>query len=126
MGLFFRWRLPCLTGSFRSVISRERHRLLDDPVEFLSLEPELISRESKRKILWDNALGFYQFPEEMIPEELTYQAKLRAAMFDAVNPQDITDIVKNRIAKAKEGDKDALKFVTDYLLGANSGFTFVQ
>ena len=63
---------------------------------------------------------------EMIPEELTYQAKLRAAMFDAVNPQDITDIVKNRIAKAKEGDKDALKFVTDYLLGANSGITFVQ
>jgi predicted TIM-barrel fold metal-dependent hydrolase len=38
--------------------------------EFLGLEPQLISEDSKRKILWDNALDFYRFPEDMIPLEL--------------------------------------------------------
>jgi predicted TIM-barrel fold metal-dependent hydrolase len=38
--------------------------------EFLGLEPEMISDESKRKILWDNALDFYRFPEDMIPADL--------------------------------------------------------
>jgi predicted TIM-barrel fold metal-dependent hydrolase len=38
--------------------------------EFLGLEPHLISLASKRKILWDNAIDFYRFPDEMIPELL--------------------------------------------------------
>ncbi len=38
--------------------------------EFLALEPELISNESKRKILWDNAIDFYRFPKELIPADL--------------------------------------------------------
>ena len=37
---------------------------------FLALEPELISKDSKRRILWDNALDFYRFPDEMIPGDL--------------------------------------------------------
>jgi hypothetical protein len=28
-----------------------------------------VSDESKRKILWDNALDFYQFPESYLPTE---------------------------------------------------------
>jgi predicted TIM-barrel fold metal-dependent hydrolase len=36
---------------------------------FLELAPDLISQESKRKILWDNALDFYRFPESYLPTE---------------------------------------------------------
>ena len=36
---------------------------------FLDLEPELISDESKRKIMWDNAVDLYRFPAEMLPTE---------------------------------------------------------
>jgi hypothetical protein len=34
---------------------------------FLALAPALISDESKRKILWGNAVDFYRFPESMLP-----------------------------------------------------------
>ncbi len=36
---------------------------------FLELLPDLISRESKRKILWDNAIDFYRLPEDYIPQD---------------------------------------------------------
>ena len=36
--------------------------------EFLGLRPDLISAESKRKILWDNALDFYRFPDGYLPQ----------------------------------------------------------
>ena len=36
--------------------------------EFLALEPELIDDDVKRKILWDNGIDFYRFPNDMIPE----------------------------------------------------------
>jgi hypothetical protein len=29
--------------------------------------PDQISAESKRKILWDNAVEFYRFPEHYLP-----------------------------------------------------------
>jgi uncharacterized protein len=35
--------------------------------EFLSLRPDLISMDSKRKILWDDAVDLYRFPESMMP-----------------------------------------------------------
>ena len=35
---------------------------------FLDLRPDLISDESKRKIMWDNAVAFYDFPEGYLPE----------------------------------------------------------
>ncbi len=28
-----------------------------------------VSQDSKRKILWDNAVDLYRFPEEMLPKE---------------------------------------------------------
>jgi predicted TIM-barrel fold metal-dependent hydrolase len=37
---------------------------------FLGLEPELISEESKRKILWDNAIDLYRFRAEDVPAGL--------------------------------------------------------
>jgi predicted TIM-barrel fold metal-dependent hydrolase len=36
---------------------------------FLSLEPELIPLESKAKIMWENAIDLYRFPEHMLPTE---------------------------------------------------------
>jgi predicted TIM-barrel fold metal-dependent hydrolase len=35
---------------------------------FLALEPDLIPDESKRKVLWDNAVDLYRFPEGYLPE----------------------------------------------------------
>lgn len=35
--------------------------------EFLALQPELITTASKQRILWDNALDFYRFPDDWIP-----------------------------------------------------------
>jgi predicted TIM-barrel fold metal-dependent hydrolase len=37
--------------------------------EFLSLTPDQISLDSKRKILWDNAMDFYRFPDEYVPSK---------------------------------------------------------
>lgn len=46
--------------------------------EFLSLRPEEISDESKRKILWDNAHDLYRFPDHYTPAELTEAAPASA------------------------------------------------
>jgi predicted TIM-barrel fold metal-dependent hydrolase len=34
---------------------------------FLALRPDLISEDSKRRILWDNAVDFYRFPDGYLP-----------------------------------------------------------
>lgn len=39
---------------------------------FLELLPDQISDESKRKILWDNAVDLYRFPEGYLPDESTF------------------------------------------------------
>jgi predicted TIM-barrel fold metal-dependent hydrolase len=38
---------------------------------FLSLLPEQISNDSKRRILWDNPLAFYRFPDDYLPSEFS-------------------------------------------------------
>ena len=35
--------------------------------EFFALLPDQISEESKRKVLWDNAVDLYRFPDEYLP-----------------------------------------------------------
>jgi len=40
--------------------------------EFLELLPDQISEESKRKILWDNAVDLYRFPDGYLPDESTF------------------------------------------------------
>jgi predicted TIM-barrel fold metal-dependent hydrolase len=37
--------------------------------EFLGLRPDIISDDAKRKILWDNAIDFYRFPDSYLPSE---------------------------------------------------------
>ena len=56
----------------------------------------------------------------MLPEEQTYQAKLRNAVFDAISESDVSDVVKQIVGKAKEGDTKAQKMFFDYLLGAKN------
>ena len=46
---------------------------------FLELRPDLISEESKRKILWDNAIDLYRFPSDYVPTELTEATELAPA-----------------------------------------------
>jgi len=41
---------------------------------FLGLLPGQISDDSKRKILWDNPIAFYRFPESYIPADLSEAA----------------------------------------------------
>jgi predicted TIM-barrel fold metal-dependent hydrolase len=41
---------------------------------FLDLAPDELSEDSKRKILWDNPIEFYRFPESYIPTDLTAPA----------------------------------------------------
>jgi len=38
---------------------------------FLALLPDQINADSKRKILWDNPIGFYRFPDDYLPTEFT-------------------------------------------------------
>jgi len=35
---------------------------------FLGLDSELVPDDAKRKILWDNAVDLYRFPEGYLPE----------------------------------------------------------
>ena len=35
---------------------------------FVDLPSDILSDESKRKIIWDNPVEFYQFPESYIPK----------------------------------------------------------
>ena len=40
--------------------------------EFLELLPDQLSDDSKRKILWDNAVDLYRFPDGYLPDESTF------------------------------------------------------
>lgn len=53
-----------------------------------------------------------------IPEEKTFQASLREAMFDGVTTGDAKEIVQSIVASAKSGDKQSQKMFFDYLCGA--------
>jgi hypothetical protein len=45
-----------------------------------------------------------------------YMARIRQAAFDAVNQDDIRDIFKELVAKAKRGDMQAARMVFAYVL----------
>jgi hypothetical protein len=67
--------------------------------------------------------------EEQVSEyrsTLGMQAQLRQAIFDGINEQDVTDIVKRQVAKAKAGDEKSLQFVMKYVLGFGQPITLQQ
>ena len=53
---------------------------------------------------------------------------MRDAAMDAIGEDDIRQIVANQVARAKKGDKNAIKFIFEQVLGggAMKGATFVQ
>jgi len=58
--------------------------------------------------------------ESQIDEQngtLSMQGTLRQAIFDAISVQDVTEIVKKQVEKAKAGDEKSLQFVMKYVLG---------
>lgn len=58
--------------------------------------------------------------ESQIDEQngtLAMQGQLRQAIFDAISVQDVTEIVKKQVEKAKAGDEKSLQFVMKYVLG---------
>jgi hypothetical protein len=57
-----------------------------------------------------------------------WMAAMRKAVTDCVSESDIKEIVQNQVKRAKDGDKDAIKFVFGQILGSDSfkGATFVQ
>lgn len=65
----------------------------------------------------NNSLVLRALEGDIIPEEQTFQARLRQAAYDGVGAQDVTDIVKGITAKAKAGDPAAVKLFFDYVLG---------
>jgi len=52
-----------------------------------------------------------------LPEEQTAQARLRAAVYNGVSERDAKEIVAALVEKAKAGDRVALKFFFEHILG---------
>lgn len=57
-----------------------------------------------------------------------WMAMMRQAAIGQIKEEDVAAIMKNQIEAAKNGNKDAIKFVFDYCLGGNltKGATFIQ
>ncbi len=47
-----------------------------------------------------------------------WQTSLQQACYDAIDADDVKEIVRNQVKKAKEGDQNAIKFVMGHLLGS--------
>lgn len=61
-----------------------------------------------------------------LTEVVSWQTKLRQAMYDAVSETDVKAIVRQQVEAAKAGDKVAIKFVMDYVLASKQPVTLVQ
>lgn len=57
---------------------------------------------------------------------LAMQGQLRQAIFDAITEQDVAEIVKKQVEKAKQGDDKSLQFVMRYVLGFGQPITLQQ
>ena len=55
-----------------------------------------------------------------------WQSSHRMAIYDSIDESDISEIVKNQVAKAKDGDANAIKFVFGHVLGGNRALTVNQ
>ena len=51
---------------------------------------------------------------------VAWQENLRQAMYDAVTPGDVKEIVAGLVTRAKAGDAKAIQMVFDYVLAAKS------
>lgn len=74
----------------------------------------------------NNSLSLRAIEGEIIPEEETYQACLRQAMFDGITESDVKELVASIVAKAKSGDEKATRLLFDYVLGAKTKPTAIH
>lgn len=61
-----------------------------------------------------------------VPEELTYQSKLRSSVYNAVSEDDVQSVVKGIVSRAKEGDRHAISHLFDHVLGGKTPVKIVQ
>jgi hypothetical protein len=61
-----------------------------------------------------------------LPEEMTFQSKLRMAVFDGVKEVDVTKVVEGIVERAKAGDEKSVQHLFDYILGAKAQTKLVQ
>jgi hypothetical protein len=73
-----------------------------------------------------NALSLRAIEGQLMPEEQTFQARLRQACFDGIKESEVTDVVKQIVTKAKEGDAHSQKLFFDYLLGMKNKPTRIE
>jgi len=64
--------------------------------------------------------------QPQLPEEQTYQARLRAAAAGSVSEADVQEIVKGIVERAKTGDKLAIDQFFRQVLGSDSRPTAVH
>jgi hypothetical protein len=57
---------------------------------------------------------------------MSMQNQLRQAIFGAITEQDVSQIIKKQVEKAKDGDDKALQFVMKYALGFGQPVTLQQ
>lgn len=55
-----------------------------------------------------------------LPEEQTYQSRLHTAIYDGITEQDVVDVVKGIVAKAKAGDKAAIAQFFEFVVGSKA------
>jgi nitrogen regulatory protein PII len=74
----------------------------------------------------NSSLAIKAIQGELLPDEQTYQAKLRSAIYDGVKEADVSEIIKGIVEKAKSGDPGAQKMFFDYVLGAKTAPTTIN
>lgn len=74
----------------------------------------------------NNELSIAKIEGELMPEEHTYQAQLRAAMSGAVSENDVAEVVKQIVKGAKEGDRQSQKMFFEYLVGVKNAPTKIS
>jgi plasmid stability protein len=57
---------------------------------------------------------------KLMPEEVTYQARLRAAMAGVAGEADVVEVVKSIVDGAKKGDRNAQKMFFEYIVGVKN------
>lgn len=67
-----------------------------------------------------NGLALAAISGEIIPEEETYQSRLRKAIYNGVTDDDVKQVIAKIVEGAKSGDAQATRHFFDYVLGAKS------
>ena len=58
--------------------------------------------------------------QPQLPEEQTYQARLRAAAAGVVTEADVQEVVRKIVKRAKDGEKVGVEQLFTFVLGVNS------